>query len=535
MSFKDVKELRAQGSLEEALTLARNDLKNSPDDIWCKRSLAWVYYDYLKLNAEQKDYKKFCTYLDLLSELNLPSDEKMIFDQVLWQVGKIVNSLRISEILPEDYDNYKNENGSISLGNTDRILYNYRSTILAKIKSFNFTIPSESYSFLLKMYMKNSSWLNKNEYLDFADWWNFENFIAADYEKRKTEDGKPYISLAEQAYINYAKHLLVDSVNEQTEQKEYDIPRIQAFLQKLDNVIETHPEWEYPLYFKAKLFFALNKREEVRDFITPFAKRKRNEFWVWDLLADTYTGDGEKKLACLCKSLSCDAQPQMTVNVHNKLEQLLMEKGFINEADNEAEIIKAIKSVKWPSKFGFKSADEEGIQERPSKSDIKIDNPNLDFYKKYTAIAEEFLFTGIPEEIAAVEFVNRNKKILNFVISKEKSGFFKYDRYLKDIQIGDRLLVRLDGSGVNKFYKPLTVEKTEKNVSEEIMKGFTGKLIKKETQSFGFVGDIFIEPGLLKNYKLIDGDGVTGEAIVSFNKKKSIWGWKAIRIDLERR
>jgi hypothetical protein len=56
MSFKEVKELRKSGKLDEALTLAKLTLQEAPDDIWAKRGLAWVHYDYIKLNAAPEKY-----------------------------------------------------------------------------------------------------------------------------------------------------------------------------------------------------------------------------------------------------------------------------------------------------------------------------------------------------------------------------------------------------------------------------------------------------------------------------------------------
>ena len=55
MSFKEVKELRQQGKLKEALELAQSDLEQNPEDIWNKRSIAWVYYDYLKIATDEGD------------------------------------------------------------------------------------------------------------------------------------------------------------------------------------------------------------------------------------------------------------------------------------------------------------------------------------------------------------------------------------------------------------------------------------------------------------------------------------------------
>jgi len=74
-------------------------------------------------------------------------------------------------------------------------------------------------------------------------------------------------------------------------------------------------------------------------------------------------------------------------------------------------------------------------------------------YSSHIKQAEEILFQDIPEEIIAVEFVNENKSMLNFVKDKRKFGFFNYSGNLTKPQIGDLLKVRFNGDGQDGFYK----------------------------------------------------------------------------------
>ena len=59
MSFKEIKELRQAGKLDEALQMAHHVLEAEPDNIWNKRAAAWVYYDYLKKNAQSGSIEAF--------------------------------------------------------------------------------------------------------------------------------------------------------------------------------------------------------------------------------------------------------------------------------------------------------------------------------------------------------------------------------------------------------------------------------------------------------------------------------------------
>ncbi len=49
--------------------------------------------------------------------------------------------------------------------------------------------------------------------------------------------------------------------------------------------------------------------------------------------------------------------------------------------------------------------------------------------------------------------------------------------------------------------------------------------------TFGFADGIFVNPGLIAKYKLTAEKIIQGNAILSFNKSKNEWGWKAFEIN----
>ena len=67
-------------------------------------------------------------------------------------------------------------------------------------------------------------------------------------------------------------------------------------------------------------------------------------------------------------------------------------------------------------------------------------------------------------------------------------------------------------------------------MASDAMKDFEGTIKVISPQNFGFIEDIFVEPKIIEESKLTDGQQVKGRAILSFNKKKNEWGWKAIEI-----
>jgi tetratricopeptide (TPR) repeat protein len=318
MSSKEITELRKKGNLEEALKMASEMLESTPDDIWVKRAAAWVYYEYLKKYSQPNTFDKFIEFLDSLKKLYLPEDEKMVFDNSAWQIGSLVYALQ----------------------KEDNVAYNKLNRIFESIKEFHFTKPSESYSFLYKAFHKGyQKW---SQYETFAEWWGFENFTSEDYLKTEYNDRK-IMALAEQAYIAYSKKLLegepIDGIVQVGVPMPINKEKVNSFLPKLDKVIEDHPDYQYPPYFKAKLLLSLGTDENVLDAFLPFAKQKRNDFWVWELMAEIFSEDKDTQFACYCKALSLNTPEDFLVKLRQTFAGMLIERGLYNEATTEIEQI----------------------------------------------------------------------------------------------------------------------------------------------------------------------------------------------------
>ena len=500
MSFKEIKELRQAGKLEEALQMANQALEAEPDNIWNKRAAAWVYYEYLKKYSQLEFYDGFKENLIKIRDLQLPVDEKMVFDNCAWQIGSLLFALQ-----KEEHVDYRKVNEVFEI-----------------VTDFHFTKPSEAYSFLYKAFHKG--YQNWSKYLEFADWWNFENFRSEDYLKEEF-NGKKIMSIVEQAYIAYSKKLL--EINDADSADEKETNKIKEFIPQLDRIIEEYPDYQYPSYFKAKLLLTLGDEENILSAFIPFAKQKRNDFWVWGLMAEIFSENDELKFACYCKALSLKTPEDFLVKLRQAFAAMLIERKMHQEARREIE-----KIITTRSKHSWKLPEQVlrwTEQEWYKKANIKKDNTEL--YIKHVKEAEEILFQDIPEEIIAVEFVNENKSMLNFIKDKSKRGFFKFSGHIDKPQIGDILRVRFNGHGQDGFYKIYTAKKADPDVKTEVIKNFESNVKVIPPHNFGFAEDVFIDPKLIQDYNIQDEQAVKGRAILSFNKKKNEWGWKAIEID----
>jgi len=522
MSFKEASELRKSGKLVEALDMAFQDLQKEPDNIWCKRSVAWVYYDYLKANKEAENFDVFYGYLIKIKELELPEAEKMLFDQCAWQVGLMVFSLcRLDE------ENSKNDDKKkFSFYSVSKDLEKKVYSLFEIVKTFHFTKPGEGYSFLFKAL--NKALKDTDSYIEVADWWGFDNFRMEDYLKEEV-NGKFIMSLAEQTYIAYAKRLIEgEFTGGDIQFRELNREKINGFLPKLDKLITEHPKLLYPEFFKAKLLLALGDNENVLEHFLPFAIRKRNDFWVWDLLSDIFPKDDIRKIACLCKALTCKTQDSFLVKIRQKLATLLIQANQYVEAKTEIEnIIATRNSNNWPIKGEILQWQSQNwYKETTSQTD------NQSFYQSLLNVADEILYSNIPEEIVAVEFVNSDKKMLNFVASKTLNGFFYYGDHLSKVSIGDILKVRFKENSQEKHYRIFTAKVVDEEVDIEAIKDFSGDLHIIHNINIGFAEDVFIDSNTINNNGLQDKQSVKGKAILSYNKKKEEWGWKAIEVNV---
>jgi len=495
MPAKEIKELRKSGKLLEAFNMAKTELDAQPDNIWAKRNISWVYYDYLSQSIENQNIDNFIHCLNEIKKLELPIEDKMLADSVAWKIGMIMFSI----LKTKDFQEHK--------------LFK----VYELAKTFSYTQPSESYSFLFKGLHK---FLKEGDnYLQFADWWDFSNFREEDYQKEKLPDGKEVMSIVEQAHIAYAKHLLPK------QNIVFDKEKVISFIEKLTFLEEKQPKYQYPAFFKAKLLLALGNKNNMLESLLPFAKKKSNDFWVWEILAEAFIEEPKKVFACYCKALSCKSPEEMLVNLRQKMARIFVSKNYFNEAKTEIELL-----VKSRTNHGFGIPNEVvnwQSQEWYKNAITKTSNYNL--YKKYIPEAESILYFDIPEELVIVNFVNSDRKMLNFVASESKFGYLKYDRFFNNVQIGDVLKVRFQGGSNEGMFHLNTAIKTEDDVfRKQFYKEVEGNVRISEGKAFGFLSDIFIHPSLVSKLNLTNGMPFIGKAIKTYNKEKKLLDWKLI-------
>jgi len=498
MSSKKIKELRTAGRLDEAYALAKSELEKNPQNIWNQRNLSWVLYS--QLDEASANHTIFLSKIEEVKHLNLPATEIMFFENLSIVIAKAARAITHEKDFP----------------------LNNIYQLFDSIKDIPFQKSTKWYTVLFEALHKGMK--ESPRYIEFADWWDLSNFKPQDFEKEKLPNGKEKMAIAEQAYIAYSKHIL--PIKTPMGEIIFDKEKALKLQPILADLAEKYPQLIYFSYFNVKLLLALNEKENILNSILPFAKKKPNDFWVWQLFAEAFASEPDKVFACYCRALSCKSPEEMLVSLRQKMAQLLITKNLYNEA--KTEIDKLIEArighgfkipgqiINWQSQDWYKNAITK--------------KSNTDFYKQYISLAESLLYSDIPEENVIVEFVNKDKSILNFIASETKHGFFKYDKFLNNIKVGEILKVRFKSGAVGGIYQIYSaVTSNDDTFKKQFLKEVEGEIRIQEGKSFGFLGDAYIHPALITQLKLTNGMKYESNCIKTYNQDKKQWGWKLIK------
>ena len=312
--MSNITNLRKAGNLTAAYEIAKKNLDEKPDDIWNKRNMAWVLYDFAKQKATAETKDQFLKCLDKLIETDLPDDEEVFYQSA----GFLARGMAAT---------------MIRAGNEDNDFFN---ALFERVKRLKIKKKSAVYSSLMTVMIRTKNWWTG--FKSFCEWWGFDNFIDEDLSAYQSDDkAQKVMPLAERAVMAYCKCLL-DSGTEN---------EISDFLPWLDTFAQKHRNYIYLPFYHAKLLLRVGCKDEFYVKMKVFAKKKNGEFWVWDLLGDYFT-DSETRLKYFAKGLLCKSKPEMTIKLREKTALLLRDSGFAGEALSELLFIKKIREKnKW--------------------------------------------------------------------------------------------------------------------------------------------------------------------------------------------
>lgn len=257
--------------------------------------------------------------------------------------------------------------------------------------------------------------------------------ISDIYSTLRGADGRPILSLAERVFMGYTKSLL-------SQNRASDLAEWEPQLSKQAN---EDPSYTYLPYYLAKVRLSLGKAEQVMESMKTFVKKKRGEFWVWELLGDA-THDPDHRFFFYAKAMTCNTKDEMLVSMREKMVNQLIARKYYPEAHCELDRLLATRQKhRWAisSKLlSFKN--EDWYIQTTSANAINT------FYKPFAQKAEEVVLGTNTDEC----------KTVRGVLKKNKAGF----GFVEDVFVPSWLIENI-GNGENVELKAIKSFDKKKN------------------------------------------------------------------------
>ena len=397
MSFSEISKLRKSGRLNEAYQMALVEIDQQPDDIWSQRAMAWVLYDFAKKNATFDSQDKFIKCIARIGDMNFAAEETMFWDSVTWLIRSMMATVE------------RNRSHQPA----------FFSSLFAAMRPLPLPKPAEAYSALLQTTLRlKTEW---QQYPDFCQWWGLDNLRPEDYKPRQTEDGKRILSLAERVFMAYTKALLLQ--NRQSSLIEWE--------PQLSKLANDNPSYTYLPYYLARTRLTLGRTGQVMQSMKAFVRKKKGDFWVWELMGDA-SSDSDEQFCHYAKAMTCRAKDEMLVAMREKMVYQLLVRKQYSEARHELDHVMATRQRhQWsiPYKLQQLTAEPWYLQS-PSSTD------NSHFYKPFAEKAEHLVFGAIPDDAMTI----------SGILKKSKSGF----GFVKDVFIPSWLIENIsDGTTIS--------------------------------------------------------------------------------------
>ena len=507
--MSNVKSLRQEGRLEEALTLALAENEAHPDDPRTWNDVVWCYDALCKRAAVQGDLMSFGKAFEELVSMNEFEKNQMLSDTMCW---------RLRALLANSASKVKSEE-----------IPALADKVFEMAKHIHPTIPSEPYTVLCKAFYKlREHW---SSFPVFMEWWGWDSFRPEDYACEIGLDGhNSPVSIVEGCHIGAAKILI----------KQHDKEAIMVFLPRMEQLNHDYPEMTYLGYYIGKLMFATGQAgQEALEALCPFVRKKRSEFWAWQLLSEAFPDDREKKLACLLRAADCRTKEEFLLNVRLQLTYLFLNGHDYANASYQLHkyVAEKARQKKMLSRDVWHLTQESWFAQNNPKERPAV---NLDFM----AITNEIVFGDVPYHIGVVSHVSADKKMVTMIYGKEKSGFFKYDRFLKTIHPGDFLKLKWEDISSDGFVRPMICSQiteaeamtlqTSEGPLDNFFRRVSGKVSSNRAGTAWFVkfneASAFIPHDLLRRHPLQVGDSISARILWDRNHTRGDWGWKCVEI-----
>jgi hypothetical protein len=356
--------------------------------------------------------------------------------------------------------------------------------------------------------------------VSFIEWWGLDNLLSEDYQETKGKNDRHFSSLAEMAYIRYAKAIL--ALNDTT--------RIETFIPKIGTLAEAHPTMYYASYYYAKLLLAIgNGSQQTVTTVLPFIRKKQNDFWVWAFLAEFYN-DPDTQLACYLRASHTPSAKEMFLcKTHTHLISLYLSREEYSRAKYHLDrATKCYLSNGWrmPSELE-RYTHEAWVNNTVSDASDGID---------YKPITDNILAQGSQVALATVTYVDTQSKRAVIVYGIKLQAMVKWSQLRTSVTEGMLLKIHYIATDNQRINIVSTAVADKSSLVDcSYIRVIQGVVAKRPDKDFAFIKaqdiSVFVNPALVQRHQLKDKGQIEATIAYTYNKKKDEWSWNCVTVN----
>ncbi len=455
---------------------------------------------YLKDASSRCDYEYF---IRTLSEMDNYGFLEMssAANQIVWTVIGLLNRLKSNTQFPIEF-------------------FEIFFSLLAKL---NYNRPSLEHSLVMKFFLKRTDHYEIFE--QFINWWEIKNLRDEDYRPEQFKETL-FPPLAETLYVELSKSILVNAENSLPlghVEKNY----LLTLAKELDAIYLKHPQFKFFPYYSAKLQLTAGFTKGALETVLPFVRHNISQFWVWELLADFFRNDAGLRIAILCRAMICKAEEHMKTGLQTKLFEAFLESKMYDEAHEELDkIIQILEFRKWKiSPALLANKDKEWYLESVNRYSA------FRTHQKYAREADGILFNDQPAKMAVITAFLPDRGVAFIVTEDLINSKFKTSKfYIQNPEPG--LLLQVITESVVGNIEVLQAKPANIQFHDKLFQEVEGRIKLMSNKIFGILNGVYVPQELIEQTRVQDGYPVTAKAIRSYDKKKDVWGWKAISLKI---
>lgn len=370
----------------------------------------------------------------------------------------------------------------------------------------------------LVLHEERNQW---KDYPNLVEFWGWEHVTAAFLSG---EDENP--DLVAEVFQTYTAWI-IEQKKQFFAKKFY--PKWEAFIHFLDQLIENQPKVSGLRFAMADLL--LHKGNHLTaakrlGLILPYIEDFPHLLGSWERIAQVYHKSQEEKALALFKAYMLCEESKAKRRFFMELIPVLIGNSKLEAAKTLLLHAEEKQFFKLPSQI--KSCFQSEWFSKTTENDFSLVAAELE------TDAEALLEApAIYPAYAVLTYINKDKKLANFIIEEGVSGFFYYGllEEARTPKVGEVIKVRFIEKDENAYYQAFSFYyiSGEERLRSAAVKSFSGLLIKPMGHQNGFANDVFIPPNLISEHALKSKTVISGIAMLSKNKRDE-WSWKAFEI-----